>query len=112
MMSGRHSNKRFGLFFFLGLAAALPLAAEGPAPKRIVLKAARIFDSRTGKVSSPGVVIVEGGKIASLGGPVPAGAEVVELGDATLLPGFIDAHVHLTSESSITQVLGLDWDIF
>lgn len=83
------------------LAAAWPLAAQtAPAPKPIVLKAARIFDSRTGKISSPGLVVVEGGKIASVGGQAPAGAEVVDLGDATLLPGFIDAHVHLSGESS------------
>ena len=99
-------NKRGWMSFAAAavLAAALPAAAQtAPAPKppsSIVLKAARIFDSRTGKISSPGLVVVEGGKIASVGGQVPAGAQVVDLGDATLLPGFIDAHVHLTGESS------------
>src|SRR5580704_8834242 len=62
------------------------------------LRAARIFDSATGKVSTPGLVVVASGKILALGGAVPAGAEVIELGDATLMPGFIDAHTHLTMD--------------
>ena len=45
------------------------------------------------------VVIVEGTRIKAIGGPIPAGAEVIDLGDVTLLPGFIDAHTHLSFES-------------
>jgi len=62
----------------------------------IVLKAMRLFDGRTGKLQSPGVLVVTGGRIESVGGIAPAGARVVELGDATLLPGFMDAHTHLS----------------
>ncbi len=49
---------------------------------------------------SPGVVVVAGGKIQAVGpsAPVPAGAEVIDLGDATLLPGFLDAHTHIAYE--------------
>ncbi len=96
-------NKRAWISLIAGwiFAAALPAVAQtAPAPRPVVLKAARIFDSRSGRISSPGLVVVDGGKIASVGGAAPAGAEVVDLGDATLLPGFIDAHVHLTGESS------------
>jgi imidazolonepropionase-like amidohydrolase len=57
-----------------------------------------VFDSATGKVNAPGLVVVANGKIQAVGGSAPAGAEVIDLGDATLLPGFIDAHTHLTSE--------------
>jgi imidazolonepropionase-like amidohydrolase len=66
--------------------------------KTLALKAARLFDSKTGSVVTPGIVIVTGGKISAAGAnaTIPAGAEVVDLGDATLLPGFIDAHTHLT----------------
>ncbi len=61
-----------------------------------VLKAARIFDGKGDTVSQPGLIVVTGNKIVSVGGAAPAGATVIDLGDATLLPGFIDAHTHLS----------------
>jgi imidazolonepropionase-like amidohydrolase len=76
-----------------------------PAPPPMVLKAAHLFDSVSGKLSEHGVVVVTGGKIVAVGSDarIPADAEVIDLGDATLLPGFIDAHVHLSNEA------GPDW---
>src|SRR6476646_10682849 len=85
---------------FLGALAALAQAPPKSAPKTIVLKAARMFDGRSDRLVSPAVVVVEDGKIADVGGAVPAGAEVIDLGDATILPGFIDSHVHLAMEGS------------
>lgn len=75
--------------------AATPPAAPAPL---IALKAAHLFDARTGQLRDDGVVVVQGTKIVSVGGAVPAGARVIDLGDATLLPGFIDTHVHLGGE--------------
>lgn len=74
------------------------VAAEAPTP--VVLKAAHLFDSKTGRLSDGGVIVVQGDKIVSIGNAAaaPANARVIDLGDATLLPGFIDAHVHLDSE--------------
>lgn len=63
-----------------------------------VLKAARLFDGKSDKVVQPGIVVISGNKIQSVGGPAPADATVIDLGDATLLPGFIDAHTHLSME--------------
>ena len=87
--------------FLLGVLFSLAASARAAEPARpVVLKAAHLFDGRGDAAVSPGVVIVEGGRIAALGAgaAVPAGAEVIDLGDATLLPGFIDAHTHLTGE--------------
>jgi imidazolonepropionase-like amidohydrolase len=80
-----------------GLAAAWGQAQKSGS-KTVVLKAARMFDGKSNAVVSPGVVVVSDGKIAAVGAgtAIPAGAEVIELGDATLLPGFIDAHTHIT----------------
>jgi imidazolonepropionase-like amidohydrolase len=82
------------------LAGAGPVGADDAQP--IVLKAARLFDGVSGKLIDGGVIVVQGARIASVGrdAAVPAGARVIDLGDATLLPGFIDAHVHLSDEAS------------
>jgi imidazolonepropionase-like amidohydrolase len=77
-----------------------PLPASGQTVR--VLKAARLYDGKSASVVSPGVVVVRGDRIAEVGPAAkpPVGAEVIDLGDATLLPGFIDAHVHLSSEAT------------
>jgi imidazolonepropionase-like amidohydrolase len=63
----------------------------------IVLHAARLLDIENGRIVRPGEVLVQGERIAEVGTKVahPAGAEIIDLGDSTLLPGLIDAHVHL-----------------
>jgi imidazolonepropionase-like amidohydrolase len=85
----------------LALSLIVPVVAQQPAPTPhvVVLKAARLFDGTSNEIVKPGVVIVEGTRIRAIGGAVPAGAEVIDLGDVTLLPGFIDAHTHLSFES-------------
>ncbi|MGH8131873.1 MAG: amidohydrolase family protein, partial [Steroidobacteraceae bacterium] len=82
---------------------ALPerLAAAEPAraPETIVLKAAHLFDSTGTALKDGAVVVVRGDRIVSVGAAnVPADAQVIDLGNATILPGFIDAHTHLTMQ--------------
>lgn len=55
-----------------------------------------MFDASGTTVRQPGLVVIAGDKIQSIGGAVPEGATVIDLGDATLLPGFIDSHTHLS----------------
>jgi len=77
-------------------ACAVLAAAQQPAPP-IVLHAARLLDVATGELIALGEVLVEGDHIRAVGKSVdhPANAKVIDLGDVTLLPGLIDAHVHL-----------------
>src|SRR5580658_9585047 len=84
----------------IGIAAALLISGSTLVAQSntYVLKAARLFDGASGQLTTPGTVVVSNGVIQSVGGAAPAGATVIDLGDATLLPGFIDAHVHLTDE--------------
>ena len=79
----------------LALIASSAVFAQSPAP--IVLHAARLLEVDTGKILAPGEILVEGDRIRAAGTSVdhPQGAKVIDLGDTTLLPGLIDAHVHL-----------------
>ena len=65
--------------------------------RTIVLHAARLLNVETGAIVTPGEVLVQGDRIAEAGASVahPANAQFIDLGDTTLLPGLIDAHVHL-----------------
>ena len=85
----------------IGMAFALPARAQAVlqpgAGHPIVLHAARLLDLDTGRMISPGEILVEGERIAAVGSEVshPTGAQLIDLGDRTLLPGLIDVHVHL-----------------
>jgi imidazolonepropionase-like amidohydrolase len=83
-------------------AATAAPAPEGGAEAPVVLKAAHLFDSVSGKLSEHGVIVIAGGKIVAMGSDakIPDNARIIDLGNATLLPGLIDAHVHLSNESS------------
>jgi imidazolonepropionase-like amidohydrolase len=76
--------------------SAFPAAAD----ETIALKAARLFDGKSKTFLQNGVVVVRGDKIVAAGSNLaaPEGAQVIDLGDATLSPGFIDAHTHLTHD--------------
>ncbi len=94
------TRPRYVSVLLLLLAGFLVFAVgQTPAPPvhSIVLHAARLLDIKNGRIVKPGEVLVQGERIVE-SGPAetyPAGAEVIDLGDRTLLPGLIDAHVHL-----------------
>ena len=87
----------------LAILCAPPFQAQTtqqqPAPPThpIVLHAARLLDVESGRITTPGEILIEGDAIKEVGAKVshPNNAEIIDLGDATLLPGLIDAHVHL-----------------
>src|SRR5258708_28821910 len=87
------------LFATFGLAFCA-IATTQAADKVIVLKAARLFDGKSKALVQNGVVIVQGNKIVDAGSnlPPPADAQVIDLGDATLSPGFMDGHTHLAHD--------------
>jgi imidazolonepropionase-like amidohydrolase len=79
-----------------------PGIAAQAADQLIALKAARLFDGKSNALVQNAVVIVQGDKILDVGSslPIPNGAQVIDLDDATLSPGFMDAHTHLTADFS------------
>jgi imidazolonepropionase-like amidohydrolase len=107
-----HLSRSFRLLCALGalcgfividssLAQSPPVASPAP-PHLIALKAARLFDGKSKTLLQNGVVLVEGNRITDAGSnlQIPDEAEVIDLGDATLSPGFMDAHTHLTFDFS------------
>jgi imidazolonepropionase-like amidohydrolase len=91
---------RFGstLLLAVALAASTQPSAQ-PAPSVTLVKAGRLLDPRSGHVIATAAVLIEGDKIRQAGSAsqinVPAGAKIIDLGTATMLPGMIDGHTHL-----------------
>ncbi len=85
------------LLTLLLCGTAQELSAQSQPSHPIILHAARLLDVKNGRIVKPGEILVQGERIVEAGSSVkhPAGAEVIDLGDRTLLPGLIDAHIHL-----------------
>src|ERR1044071_6476746 len=87
------------------LLSGVIIHSQGGAPTRFVtppaqvvaIRAGRMFDSRAGTLLSNQVIVIKGDRISEVGADaaIPAGAQIVDLSSATVLPGMIDAHVHL-----------------
>jgi imidazolonepropionase-like amidohydrolase len=73
------------------------LCGQSSSQRVVILHSARLLDVESGLMLTPGEILVRGDRIAEVGTSVkrPPGAEVIDLGDRTLLPGLVDAHIHL-----------------
>src|SRR5438874_11180661 len=93
------------------LTVTLPLLVGSAmaADQTIALKAARLFDGKSRALIQNGVVVVQGDKIVDAGANVaiPPDAQVIDLGDVTLSPGFMDAHTHITLDYTNYQATRL-----
>src|ERR1700678_777381 len=93
------SRYRFALIVSLS-CITFSWAQGGPAPaaKTVAIRAGHLLDVKTGRTLSNQTIVIQGDKITSIGADaqIPAGAQVVDLSNATVLPGLIDAHTHLT----------------
>ncbi len=77
-------------------------AQDAKSSQTIVVQAGKLFDPVAGRMLDHPVVVIVGNKITSVSSGTPpsiSGASILDLGDATLLPGFIDVHTHLTSDA-------------
>jgi imidazolonepropionase-like amidohydrolase len=113
------AGRLFNLLLALLATLSLPNCARtqnrqtpAQAPTRLVVRAARMLDARAGRIVNDAVVVVEGERVAAVGSgaAIPAGAQVIDLGDVTLLPGLIDAHTHITYHYDRTGRFGISWD--
>src|SRR5215831_1742067 len=95
------------LLFSAVLCVSLCIAQEKPAaaPKKIAIRVGRLIDGKSDTPIANALILVEGDKITSVtpGGAPPAGAELLDLSKATVLPGFVDAHTHVLLQGDITQ---------
>src|SRR5256714_3505582 len=82
------------LLISLGYVPA-PAQQTGPPTCGLAIKAGKLLDVRTGKISPNVVILIENDRIVSLADSAPAGVPVIDLSNQTVLPGLIDAHVHL-----------------
>src|SRR5579862_9271534 len=107
--SGGSMKRQLKLFvmFIAGIAglAVLPARAQmtgkylAPRDQVVAIRAGRLFDSRSGTMQPAQVIVIHGDRITDVGANVaiPQGATVIDLSNATVMPGMIDAHVHLNT---------------
>jgi imidazolonepropionase-like amidohydrolase len=96
-------HRRILVIVTLALAFAAPTAES---QERVVVRAARMLDVESGRIVQNARVVIEGDKISAVNpASLPAGVRVIDLGDVTLMPGFIDTHTHLSGEIGPNMLL-------
>ena len=108
--------RRLGILFLMAMAAAGICAgqeAKKAAPASVAIRAGKILDVRTGNYQADQIIWIEGDKIKAIGNAaeiekqLPAGVKTIDLSKATVLPGLIDCHVHLTGSPYLLGPVGL-----
>lgn len=93
-------KRRLFLAALLIAPALLAQAKPTPPPKVVAIRAAKLIDAKNGSTIANPVVIIEDDKVKAVGAglAIPSGAEIIDLKTATLLPGLIDCHTHITGQ--------------
>jgi imidazolonepropionase-like amidohydrolase len=103
--SGAAMSLRLRLpFFSAALTLLITVGTSSAQDRPIVLKASTVLDGK-GQILHNAIIVVDGGKISRIGGAAPSGAITYDLTGLTVLPGWIDAHVHPTWHFDATGLL-------
>src|SRR5208282_1784368 len=89
----------------LAIAILISFALPAQTTKRVAIRAGKLIDGEGGQPIANALIVIEGGKIVSVtpGGTPPAGAEILDLSNATVLPGFADVHTHILLNGDVTE---------
>src|SRR5437016_1649419 len=92
------------LVILLCASTILAQQASTPTPKRIAIRAGHLVDCKSDRPISNALILIEDDKIVSVtpAGSPPSGVELIDLSNATVLPGFVDAHTHVLLQGDIT----------
>ena len=105
--------RRIAALILINVAVSASLVAQTPPKQTVLIKAGRLIDVRSGRVLNDQAILIEGDRIKEVGpsnqlAPKAAGARVIDLSSATVLPGMIDCHTHILLQGDITNE---DYDV-